>query len=828
MSSVLRKLQCFALVSVLALSACGKSDSPNKVAADAGSVGAESIDVKVETLLSKLTLEQKIAQMIQPEIKSVTPEDVRKYGLGSILNGGGSFPNGDKQASQQDWLNLADAFYEASIDTSLGNAGIPVIWGTDAVHGHNNVIGATLFPHNIGLGASGNVSLVADIARATALEVRATGIDWIFAPTVAVAKDARWGRTYESFGSNVGHVRQFAGPAVKAMQGAGVVATAKHFIGDGATRAGVDQGDAQLPLERLVAEHGGGYVDAIAEDVLTVMASFNSWNGRKAHGSKTLLTDVLRGQMGFNGFVVSDWNGIGQVAGCENDDCIQAIDAGVDMIMVPEDWESLFHNMVAQVKAGDLSEQRIDEAVRRILTVKYKIGLMDRGKPSVWAKAVGDVIGSAEHRAIARQAVRESMVLLKNKGNLLPLAPQGKYAVVGKAADDIGQQSGGWTITWQGTGNQNSDFPGATSILKGLREQVEAAGGAILIGDAAQEADDLSAAIVVFGETPYAEGQGDVLSLAWQQGHKEDLALINSFKARGVPVVAVFISGRPMWVNAELNAADAFVAAWLPGTEGQGVADVLLRSTEGSVQFDFVGRLSMPWPAADINASDVALPVSDYVFDVGYGLSAGDEDATEYPLNETPLGEVVNNDRPVFDGGVKAPWSLVIGDESNWYTPVQSASVASSNGGISLSSIDYQVQEDARAIAWQGEVPGAKQVYFQGDSAVDLTEMRAKDAALLINYRVNKKPSGAVTARMDCGWPCSGALDLTSVFADEERIGEWQQYAVPLQCFERAGTDLGKVNTPLLLVTEGDFALDFAEVVITERKTGAMTYNCDL
>ena len=292
-----------AALSVCGLVACGQHD------------GQESVDGRVANLLSTMTLEQKVAQMIQGEIAHVTPEDVRRYGLGSVLNGGGSFPDKNKYASLQDWVALADSYYLASVDTSEGNAGIPIIWGTDAVHGHNNVIGATIFPHNIGLGAAGDAKLAAAIAEATAKEVSATGIDWIFAPTVAVALDARWGRTYESYGSDPTLAGDFAGGIVEAMQGVGVLATAKHFVGDGGTSRGIDQGDTRLDKDSLLSIHGQGYYSAIAAGVQSVMASFNSWNGDKIHGNRELLTDVLRGELGFDGFVVSDWNGIGQVSG---------------------------------------------------------------------------------------------------------------------------------------------------------------------------------------------------------------------------------------------------------------------------------------------------------------------------------------------------------------------------------------------------------------------------------------------------------------------------------------------------------------------------------
>ena len=402
---------------LVVLSACG-------LIACSEDRGQNIVDSRVADLLSEMSIEQKVAQMIQGEIAHVTPDDMKRFGLGSVLNGGGSFPDKNKYASLQDWVELADSYYLASVDTSEGNAGIPTIWGTDAVHGHNNVIGATIFPHNIALGAVGDAKLAAAIAEATAREVSATGIDWIFAPTVAVALDARWGRTYESYGSDPTMTGDFAGGIVEAMQSVGIVATAKHFIGDGGTARGIDQGNTRLDKDSLLSVHGQGYYSAIEAGVQTVMASFNSWNGDKIHGNHELLTHVLREEMGFEGFVISDWNGIGQVSGCNPDNCARAVNAGIDMVMAPEDWRTLHHNMLDQVRSGEILESRIDEAVTRILKVKFRSGLMERGLPSKRAAAFSDSIGSEAHRELARDAVRRSLVLLKNDNNLLPLNPE--------------------------------------------------------------------------------------------------------------------------------------------------------------------------------------------------------------------------------------------------------------------------------------------------------------------------------------------------------------------------------------------------------------------
>ena len=783
-------------------------------------------EIAAAELLATLTLEQKVGQMIQGEISEVTPEDLRKYGLGSVLNGGGSFPSGNKHSTVEDWLQVANDYYLASIDTREGNAGIPVIWGTDAVHGHNNVIGATIFPHNIGLGAAADPQLVAAISAATAREVKATGIDWVFAPTVAVAKDYRWGRTYESYSSDPDLVASYAGGMVEAMQQEGILATAKHFVGDGGTHLGDDRGDTRLPLDVLLAEHGAGYGPAIDAGVMTVMASFNRWNGEKVHGNKQLLTDVLRGDLGFDGFVVSDWNGIGEVAGCTDDSCPKAINAGIDMVMVPEDWLSALKNIVAQVKSGEIAESRIDEAVLRILTVKFASGLMERGLPSEAVAPYRSQIGHPEHRQLARDAVRRSLVLLKNEQQLLPLDPRGNYLVVGAAADNIGMQSGGWTISWQGTGNQNTDFPGGTSIYEGIRAQVAAAGGRVFREGLVPEGVALDAVIAVYGETPYAEMQGDIDTLAWQQPNFTDLSLIDRYAQAGLPVVSVLISGRPLWVNREINASSAFVAAWLPGSEGTGVADVLLRDKSGAVQYDFVGRLPMAWPAADINADDHELPVRAYAFERGYGLDSGSVVAVG-ALAEDALSAPPSNTHPVFAGSSRNPWRLFVGNASNWSVISGPRGVATDDEALAVSVIDYKVQEDARRITWSGYGETPSQLYFGAEEPVNLVSMAEKGAVVLLEMRINEVPDAPVSMRMDCVWPCSGELDVTKQLS-QMPIAAWQRVAIPLDCFAAAGTDLNAVDVPFLISTAGSMELDLAEVTITGESGDAQRVACPL
>ena len=795
----------------------------------------KAVEARIQSIMDDMTLEQKVGQMIQGEIKWVSPEDVTKYHLGSVLNGGGSFPNKNKGSSVDDWLQLADSYYHASMDRSGGGAGIPLVWGTDAVHGHNNVIGATLFPHNIGLGVANDPALMKKIGEITAREVAVTGIDWVFAPTVAVVKDNRWGRTYEGYSSESDIVRAYAGEIVLGMQGKPgelrtntekVIGTAKHFIGDGGTFRGIDQGDVIMDLDQLLEEHGQGYYTALDAGVQTVMASFNSWNGKKLHGHKQLLTDVLKDQMGFDGFVVSDWNGIGQVAGCNNESCPASINAGVDMIMAPEDWKALLFNTIDQVESGEIAMSRIDDAVRRILRVKIRAGLFEKGAPST-RKVAGNraLIGAPEHRAVARDAVRKSLVLLKNQNQLLPLQPKQHVLVTGDGADNIGKQNGGWTITWQGTENKNSEFPGATSIYAGLQSALENIGSTSELSKDGSWAKKPDVAVVVFGEEPYAEGVGDIDSLVYKDGDKSDLKLLQSFKEKNIPVVAVFLTGRPLWMNAELNSSDAFVVAWLPGTEGGGIADVVVADAKGKPRFDFTGKLSFDWPNAELNKQDKSLPVDDLLLSGGQGLSYGGTELLATNLNETPLINGLSSEQVVFSGSNRAPFQSYVGDSSDWGRLVEGTVTKSAFGDLSVTTVDGVVQEDSRLVKWSGR--RQSQFFWQAEDALSLSEMSDKNGAVMVEFKVDKRPKGKVIQRMDCGWPCHGSQDVTKMFRSVPE-GEWVTRGISLKCFKAVGADLDKVTTPFLLATSKSFALTIKDVRIVPNAPTDLVEYCDL
>ncbi len=797
-----------------------------------------SVESRVVVLLSNMTLEQKVAQMIQPEIRDITVEDMRKYGFGSYLNGGGSFPQGNKHSTPDDWIALAEAMYQASVDDSLDGSKIPTMWGTDAVHGHNNVIGATLFPHNIGLGAANNPDLIENIAAITAKEVMVTGIDWVFAPTVAVVRDDRWGRTYEGYSEDPEIVKTYAASIVKGLQGHAnkdflgdtrVISTVKHFLGDGGTVEGDDQGNNIDSEQELFDIHAQGYVGGLSAGSQSVMASFNSWHGKKNHGSKYLLNDILKEKMGFDGFVVGDWNGHGQIKGCSNESCPQAVNAGLDIFMVPTAaWKPLYENTIKQVKNGEIAQSRIDDAVKRILRVKVRAGLFEKPSPAKRPfSGKTELIGAKQHREVARDAVRQSLVLLKNKNNLLPLSPKQHILVAGDGANNIGKQSGGWTITWQGTQNTNAEFPGGTSIYQGIAEQVKHAGGKTTLSENGSFTEKPDVAIVVFGEDPYAEGHGDRKNVEYQLGEKRDLALLKSFKEQNIPVVALFISGRPMWVNAELNASDAFVATWLPGSEGQGIADVILKTQDNKVQHNFTGKLSFSWPNSPVQTAvnrndDEYSPLLPY----GFGLTYGDKNVLSDTLNETyerDLSEVTS--RKIYTGAMHKPWLLWLGSDQNDLLAVNANTHEIS--GLKYRTIDRLVQEDAMQITLDGSenvgVVIASKSNFREDFRPDIENQ----STLSFMVKVNSKPTEPVYLSMRCEGEgeCGAQLDITPEL-NSLAVNSWQSISIDLACFSQAGMKMGDLVVPFALSSSGKVELGLSEISIEPFNVEKATKRC--
>ena len=578
-----------------------------------------SYDAQVKELLSRMTLEEKIGQMTQADHAFVKDlADVENYFLGSVLSGGNSDPQ--EGNSLQAWTDLYDRFQQRARKTRLG---IPILYGIDAVHGHNNVLGAVIFPHNIGLGSAGNPALAEKIARLTAEEVRATGIQWTFAPCVAVPRDIRWGRTYEGFSEDPDVVKAFGEAQVRGFQGSdlrnplSVLACAKHYAGDGGTAwgstrrgFGLDQGDTRVDEQTLRRIHLPGYIAAIRAGVGSIMPSYSSWNGVKCSASKRLLTEILKQELGFEGFLVSDYNAIDQLSPNYKTAIEMSINAGMDMAMTPRRYREFFDSLKALVQEGKVPVARIDDAVTRILRVKFAMGLMDKARSPLADRSLHKTFGSAEHRQVAREAVRRSLVLLKNERKTLPISKRiARIHVGGKSADDLGNQCGGWTIAWNG--RSGAVTTGGTTILSAIKIAVSR-NTRVTFSKDGTDAAGAAIGVVVIGEKPYAEGWGDRADLSLA---KEDVEAVGNMKQAGIPVVVILVSGRPMIVNKVLEQADAFLAAWLPGTEGQGVADVLFGD------YSPTGKLSFSWPRSMAQIPSHAGDRNyDPLFKYGYGL----------------------------------------------------------------------------------------------------------------------------------------------------------------------------------------------------------------
>ena len=792
----------------------------------------------VSSLMARMTLEEKVGQMIQADTSSIRPEDLREVPVGSILAGGNSPPliqdggaagaAGPHAFAASAWIATAQAFRRVSMEPRPGHTRIPVMFGVDAVHGNSHVLGGTVFPHNIGLGAARDPQLVRRIGEATAQEAAATGFDWAFAPTLAVPQDERWGRHYEGYSEDPALVRAFAGAAVRGLQGepgAGpmiqsghVAASAKHFLADGGTRDGVDQGDADVAEPKLISIHAQGYPAAIEAGVMTVMASFSSWQGVKMTGNRSLLTGVLKERLGFEGLVFSDWNSHGQVPGCTGQSCPAAINAGIDMLMAPNDWKALYRNTLAQAKDGRIPLSRVDDAVRRILRVKAKLGLFDPARP--WEGRPG-VLASAEHRALAREAVRKSLVLLKSNGRVLPLRASARVLVTGFGADDIGLQSGGWTLSWQGGEHRNSDFPQGQSIYAGIREAIEAGGGRVELAEEGRYTIRPDVAVVVFGEHPYAEGWGDLKTLEYQSGNKHDLALLRRLKAQGIPVVSVFLSGRPLWVNEEINASDAFVAAWLPGSEGGGVADVLVGDASGAPRYDFVGELSFSWPrTAAQSGHERAAEGGGPQFAYGYGLSYKDRRDTPALAEVSGVSAAeANFANYLVHGRAQPPWKLLLRHGGRTLSVAVGTTAGEVDRVVSTRAVDGDgVQEGGRQFSWSGEAAG--EVAIAGP-ALDMRMLSNGEASLLLDYRLDEKPSALTRLAIGCGPGCGGAVDLTSTL-NQATPGEWRSVKVKLSCFRDAGADVSKVTEPFVLKTSGRLSLSLTTVQLSSDPVGAI------
>ncbi|RZV40664.1 MAG: glycoside hydrolase family 3 protein, partial [Acidimicrobiales bacterium] len=701
----------------------------------------------------------------------VTPEEVKQYRLGSVLSGGNSAPGDLPYTDAQNWLNAADAYYEASVDPEGVEIAIPVIWGIDAVHGHANLTGAIIFPHNVGLGAANDPDLVKRIAEVTAIELSVSGHDWTFAPTLAVPQNDRWGRGYEGFSEDPSIVKSYGGAIVRGLQGelgsdefmgeGRVMSTAKHFLGDGGTINGIDQGNADISEAELRDIHLAGYLTAIEDGTQSVMASFSSWQGQPMHGQKELLTDVLKGQMNFQGFVIGDWNGHALIPGCTSTDCPQSINAGLDMYMTPDTWKGMYESTMKHVKTGTIPMERLDDAVRRILRVKINSGVFEKPKPSARPlSGKTEYLGSKEHRDLAREAVRKSIVLLKNNNSTLPISAGSKVHIVGRGADHIGKFSGGWTLSWQGGEYDNSEFPNGETFLAAAKREVEAAGG-ILTYDPIGETvpSDVDVVIAVYGEDPYAEFLGDRENIDFTPNdfNTENLG---EFKEVGLPVVSVFLSGRPLWTNPEINDSDAFIAAWLPGSEPAGITDLIFRTNPNH---DFTGRLSFSWPK---NAMQFKLnkhhAIYDPLFELGYGLSYTDGENLDPLPEESGIPEGMVAAKGIFfeKGTTVEPWRFAV-NESNVDAPYN-------EGGIKIGGYDKAAQEDSFRVSFDGS-DGMVSIM----SGYTLDFQREANGAVELSFDV-KNLTGDEDVK----------IGMNATRFTVPTTGEWQEVRIPLSCID--------------------------------------------
>ncbi len=785
------------------------------------------IEARIDEILARMTVEQKVGQTIQADSASVTPEEVKKYRLGSVLSGGNSAPGPLAYADSQTWLSAADGYWDASVDPEGVELAIPIIWGIDAVHGHANLLGATVFPHNIGLGAARDPELIKQIMQATAQEIIVSGHDWTFAPTLAVPRDDRWGRSYEGFSETPDIVVSYSDKIVEGLQGeygtanflanGRILSAAKHFIADGGTEGGRDQGDALISEEDLRDIHAVGYLPALAAEVQTVMVSFSSWQGIKMTGNKALITDVLKDRMGFNGFVISDWNAHGQIPGCSNTDCPQAFNAGIDMFMAPDSWKGLYESTLRHVRSGKISMERLDDAVRRILRVKLNYGLFDKARPSERPGAGNiDILGGEEHRALARRAVRQSLVLLKNQNQALPLQTKQKILVIGDAADNIAKASGGWTLSWQGGDHSNDEFPNGQSILAGIKEAVEAEGGEVIFDPQGTSGTKADVVIAVYGEEAYAEFQGDRDHLDFET-KVFDTGRLSKYREQGAKVVSVFLSGRPMWTNPEINASDAFVAAWLPGSEGGGVADLLFQTKP---EYDFTGRLSFSWPkTADQPKLNPDLPNYDPLFAYGYGLSYADKISVAKLSENSGLDKNAIGDPTVFlaGGKIQNPWSLygIING-----TQTRMNSLRWDGGGLAFSTTDRNAQEDSLKVEWRSGGPALR---ISTHNPVDFSRHSNADMALTFYAR----NMGEGSAKLSLGMECNGAGNCTAFVPVNVDGNGWKRYTVRLSCFTDKGLDLGRIRTGFSLQSDMPATIALSDVKISPGDAGTKSCGKD-
>jgi beta-glucosidase len=820
-------------------------------------------------IVAQMTLSEKVGQMIQPELKEVTPEEAAAFKFGSVLNGAGVFPGGNRHASAAEWVATTDAFWNAAERAYADRPfRIPLMWATDAVHGHNNVFGATLFPHNIGLGAAGDADLVRRIGWATAREIAATGMDWTFAPNVATPRDYRWGRYYEGYSEDPEIVAAYSAAMVEGLQGEGsagqlgrddrVIACLKHWVGDGGTAFGVDRGDCRSSEDILRNIHAAGYFSGLAAGAQSVMASFSGWanplnydhspdpefpyNG-KISGSRYLLTDVLKDLIGFDGIVLTDWDAHGEVPRCTLGDAAYCINAGVDVLMVAGrgSWQSIHALTQRQVRDGHIPIGRIDDAVTRILRVKMRAGLWDKPRPADRALAGrDDVIACAEHRAVAREAVRKSLVLLKNGGGLLPLSPRSHILVTGSGADDIRKQTGGWTLSWQGTDVGLQDLPGASTIAMAVREVVGKDRCLVAREFRPAEHGRCDVALVVIGEDSYAEMRGTLRpwrSLEYSRLKKSyagDLETLRELRRLGIPVVTIFLSGRPLYVSEEINLSDAFVAAWLPGSDAAGIADVLFAAEDGGPIHDFVGRLSVSWPrtkhSAAINRAPRHMPTfvtpqeeqdpsgtHAPLFAYGYGLdyrsSPAEREVGQIPLDRHEADEAVapadsRFEVPISPGG---PFRWRMTGDNMWSGEEVSFAVPVDTPAVHTEPERHFRSGDALRMRFKGGMAGLVYARASDGAPRDLRAYAAADGSIRCLVKLFSAPEAPLYLACHDDYPSQPGIDIAAALRAMP-LGEWRPLSVPIRDLAELGSDLEHVDTPFMLYSEGRADLAVADI----------------
>lgn len=777
-----------------------------------------SVEKRIDEILAKLTLEQKVGQTIQGDTNSLTAEDVKNYRLGSVLSGGNSAPGDKPYTDAQSWLDAADAYYDASIDPEGVEIAIPTIWGIDAVHGHTNLIGGVVFPHNVGLGAARDPDLMKRISEVTAKELNVSGHDWTFAPTLAVPQNDRWGRGYEGFSEDPKIVKSYGGVIVEGLQGIvgsdefmapeRVMSTAKHFLGDGGTENGVDQGDARISEEELLGLHLAGYQTAVAAGAQSVMASFSSWQGQPMHGQKELMTDVLKGRMNFQGFIVGDWNGHALIPDCTATDCPQALNAGLDMYMAPDSWKGLYESTLKHAQSGRIPMERLDDAVRRILRAKIASGIFEKPKPSLRPlSGKTELLGSKAHRDLAREAVRKSLVLLKNNDQTLPLSKQAKVHVVGAGADKISKLAGGWTLSWQGRDHVNEDFPNGETLLAAIKRVVEGAGGTVTFDPTGVNVpEDADVVLAVFGEDPYAEFQGDIPNVDFVP-NDFNTEFLKRYKEAGHKVVSLFVSGRPLWTNPEINNSDAFVAIWLPGSEPAGITDLIFQTKP---EYDFTGRLSFSWPK--LATQDRLNPHHagyDPLFKLGYGLSLTDSISVDQLPEESGVDSGLGQKGVFFEKGASPqPLRLAVNGTT--------IDLPFAENGIEVVAYDNAAQEDALKMKFSN-TSGV----FSVASSYPLDYSREANGAMELSFE-SKWIAGSKSVEIG-----SGCVELAGCenFHKVEFTPEWSEIRISLRCALKNGVDMHNLKNAFTV--NGQSGQELAVSNIKLKQESSNSIKCD-